>query len=334
MGEPSRWFGPDRIPLATTAAATEAHHGYRPFHGIVSLGLRAHPACTPEGWHALAPRLDFDSDMGSALAEAARGCGVLSFDDSLAAAEHAARGYAQGARLTELWHLKEGHTASVWCASFNQGRDTGLRRIVFNVGRDDAASVALEHATKRFRVIAEREPDLAAARVLGLWHLNSRNARSTSIVVVAQAFVDNALEIHAVPTTNGGRQLVAVERFLTDPDQPARIRAVCGRPLDRDEHARFGADIAVLLASGAHRDPEQGAWILPTFVLNHGDWVWRGDRAVAVACGPDPTVVAVDSLREAVHMTLRTACDALGRDYVRAISDSADAALDGCGATS
>jgi hypothetical protein len=110
-------YGPDRLPLEENADATAARWDYRPFHGIVSLGLRLHPACTPERWRAAAPLLD-TAPRTEALARAARDCGVLSFDESLAAAAHAACEYGEDASVVELWNLKEGHTTSVWRATF------------------------------------------------------------------------------------------------------------------------------------------------------------------------------------------------------------------------
>jgi hypothetical protein len=315
---PSRLlYGPDRLPLEKSADATGARWGHRPFHGIVSLGLRAHPACTPERWRAAAPLLDSVLGVDEALAEAARGCGVLSFDESLAAAAHAAREYGEGASVVELWNLKEGHTTSVWRATYASD-DGATRHIVLNVARDDVASHALQQASAVYAELAKRAPDAAAATVLATWQLR-RVGPGAPVTVAAQGWIDDAYEINALPVGADARvQLVAVERFLTDPAEPARIRSVRGRRLTAEEHERVGARMALLLSLGARRDND-GTWRLPTFALHHGDWVWQDDRAVAVACGARPTVVVADSLSEAVQGTLRDTCRYLDAEFARAM---------------
>jgi hypothetical protein len=315
---PSRLvYGPDRLPLEESADATAARWDYRPFHGIVSLGLRAHPVCTPERWRAAAPLLDSALGADDALAEAARGCGVLSFDQSLAAAAHAAREYGEGVSVVELWNLKEGHTTSVWRATY--ASDDGVtRHVVLNVARDDVASRALQQASAAYVELAERAPDAAAATVLAAWQLR-RAGPGAPVTVVAQAWVDDAYEINALPVGADARvQLVAVERFLTDPVEPARIRSVRGWRLTAEEHEHVGARMALLLRLGARRDGD-GTWRLPTFAVDHGDWVWQDGRAVAVACGARPTVVVADSLHEAVHEALRDTCRRLDAEFARAV---------------
>ncbi len=317
-------YGPDRLPMEERAGDTEALHGYRPFHGIASLGLCAHPACTLEGWRDAAPLLDAQPDAAGPLAGAARECGVLSFDESLAAAAHAAREYGGGAPPEELWGVKEGHTASVWRATYTG--DGGPRRVVLNVARDAAASRALEAATDVYRALAAGEPEVAAARVLGVWRLARGDAARPPVTVVAQAWVDDAHEINAVPVgPHGARQLVAVERFITDAAQPARIRSVRGRRLTPDEHARVGRGMALLMRRGARGG--EGAWSVPRFVVGHGDWVWRDDGPVAVACGAVPAAAAGHSLRDAVRAAVREACGELDAEFARAVARGAAAVL-------
>ena len=146
------------------------------------------------------------------------------------------------------------------------------------------------------------------------------------VTVVAQAWVDDAYEINALPVGAEARgQLVAVERFLTDPAEPVRIRSVRGQRLTAEEHEHVGARMALLLRLGARRDDE-GTWRLPTFAVNHGDWVWQDDRAVAIACGARPAVVVADSLQGAVHEALRDTCRHLDAELARAVESGAAAA--------
>jgi hypothetical protein len=324
-----RLYGPDRLPLEESAVATAARWGYRPFHGIVSLGLREHPACTPDGWREAAPLLDTLPRAGGVLDDAARDCGVLSFDDSLAAAEHAASEYGNGSAVAELWNLKEGHTTSVWCATYEcAADDNDPRRIVLNVARDDLASRELEQATATYSEMVERAPDIAAARVLAIWKLRRDGDGGEPVTVVAQKWIDDAYEINALPAGADSRgQLCAVERFITDPAQPARICSVRGGRLTAEEHGRVGACVALLLRQGASYDSDLGAWSLPRFVVNHGDWVWQHDRALAVACGAAAVIVYTDSLHEAVHGALRDICGGLDVEFARAVSDGAAAPL-------
>jgi hypothetical protein len=321
-----RLYGPDRLRLEESAAATEARCGYRPFHGIASLGLRGHPACTPDAWPAIAPWLDTRQQDASTIGDAARACGVLSFDESLGAATHAALDYANGSRLTELWNLKEGHTASVWCASYEARGDHRPKRIALNVARDDVASRELEQATARFRELSEREPDIAAAHVLALWKLRRAGGGGEPVTVVAQTWVEAAYEIHAVPVGPGaGGQFCAVERFITDPAQPARFRSVQGWRLAVEEHRCAGRQMALLLRQGAQW--QAGAWSLPHFEVHHGDWVWRHDRGLAIACSAAPTVVHTYSLSDAVYEVLRDTCRDLDAEYSQAVRDGAAAVL-------
>src|SRR5207253_2665632 len=144
-------------------------------------------------------------------------------------------------RLTGLWNVKEGHTSSVWSATFACASEKGPKRIAVNVARDDVASRELEQATARFRELTEREPDIAAAHVLALWILRRANIRGATVTVVAQTWIDDAYEIHTVPIGPGaGGQFFAVERFIADPKEPAHIRSVRGRRLTIEEHRRTG----------------------------------------------------------------------------------------------
>lgn len=320
-------YGPDRLPIEKTVLATEARCGYRPFHGIVSIGLRDHPACTPDRWHRAAPEFDKLPRHDVVLDDAARCCGLLSFDESLAAAAHAAAEYGNGSPPAELWEVKEGHTASVWCATFELHGDPNPRRIAIHVARDDVASRELVRATERFRVLGEREPDIAAARVLASWKLLRNCQQGDPVSVVAQQWIDDAREINAVPAGGERGQLCAVERFISDTAEPARIRSVRGRRLGVEEHERVGAAMARLLRKGAQRDPERGAWALPRFVLQHGDWIWQDGRALAVSCGAADGVIYKDCLEEAVHEAIRETCKELSADYARAVIEGAAAAF-------
>ena len=116
-------YGPSRAPLGRSVRATERQHGYRPFHGIISCGLRQERIVTVDRWlHAATlldaarsdPRPPADPSV-EAIVTAADHHGVLTFDESLATARAIARRLA-GDRdaWIELWNPKEGHTSSVW----------------------------------------------------------------------------------------------------------------------------------------------------------------------------------------------------------------------------
>ncbi|WP_413452546.1 hypothetical protein AA0Y32_10215 [Georgenia phoenicis] len=320
-------YGPDRLPMHPSTDATEQRWGYRPFHGIVSSALRDHPGCTPARWLAGAATLDAPHPHDPELAAAAGECGVLTFDESLAAAREAAARYARpgGAVLTELWHVKEGHTSSVWQATLDD--DGATDRVAVNVPRDAVADCALTRTATVYTRLSAALPAVAPATVLSTVPLGPpltaeapgtagpRGRARGTVRAVVQRWLDGARELNALPTA-GGTRLVAVDRFLPDDADPARIGAVRGRSLTVAEHEAVGHAVGNLLRTTALRSEE--SWLLPGFDIHHGDWVWWRGRAAVVACRPERTRLRGE-LEAAVRHGVQALCARLDGPFLDAV---------------
>ena len=112
------------------------------------------------------------------------------------------------------------------------------------------------------------------------------------------------------------------ERVLS---APVRARS----PPDRRERRRDRRPMG-LPPVPRHCEPRAaglGAWSLPRFTVQHGDWVWQHDRALAVACDAASVLAHTDSLPEAVNAALHEACGGLDPEFMHAIADGAAAAF-------
>ncbi|WP_159083773.1 hypothetical protein [Nocardioides terrigena] len=318
-------YGPDRLEVGGSTTATVESAARRSFHGVAPLGLLPHPALTPQAWERLAPRLDEAVSDLDGLVSAARSVGVLTFEESLRAARHVAEEYGAGRGPTELWGAKEGHVASVWRASFGHDHEAAPAVVALNVSRDSVAAEELKSVARRLRQLSQRCPDLVA-EVLGVWHLEGDRARGHSVVVVAQRWLDDSLEINPLRLSEGGTRLCRVARFLTDPARPAHIEGVVGSALDELEHRRLGADLGRLIAASAERSEDGTGWTVPSFVLERGDLVWHAGGGVAVACAGSSVTVPAATVEEAAVQAVGAACHSLDERHVWAVLEGAASA--------
>jgi hypothetical protein len=300
--------GPDRSPIDPESAA-------RPFHGIVSRGLMDElgPDAAAD-WLRWAPWLDAAlGGMAAALAlvpapivDAARRSGWTTFANGAEAAvafaaagmkpllEQLAAGFGPDrVASVELWQVKEGHTSSVWRLTVTPLGDRVPVRAALNVARDTAAGdELLDSAEELERLRASSE--VPVARVLG-----TGAAADNAPAILAQEWIDGARELAFLRRrTDGLVRLHAVERFLTDEDSPARLVGAVGRQLDDDEHEAAAYAATRVVLDGAVPGPAEGTVALPSFDVDHGDWVWGNGGPALVAVSPGREIVLRDALRE------------------------------------
>jgi hypothetical protein len=261
-----------------------------PFHGTASRGVLGWLTGRPGGvaaWERLAHRLHdgtpADEPTLQELRVVAARHGVLSLSDSAQAAagyvaRWAAARHAGAVESCELWNPKEGHTSSVWFASPRRTGGADSPPFVVNVARDDPAGRELRATSERLRALAAREPGLGIAAVLDIAVIPIDSPSGPRRVTVTRnELVAGALEVHRLPPgldAIGGYALV--ERFLTDPGVPARIRAVRGRRATACERVAIDESIRRLAAAGRPGEPVE-------VDLDHGDVIWDGRRPVVVA---------------------------------------------------
>ena len=303
-------YGPSRAPLGRSVCATERQHGYRPFHGIISRGLRQERIVTVDGWLHAAPLLDAarsdprppaDPSV-EAIVTAADHHGVLTFDESLATARAVARRLA-GDRdaWIELWNPKEGHTSSVWRIRVTASDGSIALDVAANVARDRAACAELRSTARHLATAATTAPVAAPLEVLD----------DDGIVTLIQPWLDGSLEINPVRGPNGST-LAAVESFVTDHEQ-TRITHVRGRRLSLAEHRAIGFAATRVVQA----DPSLG------FTLRDGDWVLHESAPVLVACDGEPAEIprddVVGSVVERFRLTDPAACSALSEGATEAL---------------
>ena len=307
------FHGPQRVPVG----AVDDESGYRPFHGIVSLGLRdsARASLAPASWPDLSGPLDraLDGDSAAAAAvpgevlEAAADCGVLSFAGSARCArmyiEHhlAAVWQAAGApaplarcRAVALWNVKEGHTSSVWQVTCEGELAEPIFRFALNVARDRRAGDQLLASAAVLARMAPPGVDLQnVAQVLDARRLATAFGE---VAVVAQRWIDDAMELGLSPLEGGGARLVAINRFLSSAAQPGLLTGALARALSSEETLAVARAMTTLALRGAIWELGGDRVALPWFELRRGDWVWAGTRACLVAAGAEPARHPIEEL--------------------------------------
>lgn len=269
--------GLDRTPFDVRPDAQVVAADAIPFHGIVPRGLRswldARGSDGPQVWERNAHRLhDHGSEVTAELRELRRAAGrlgVLSFGQSALAAA----GYLKrlAGNRGEMWYIKEGQISSVWVAAID-----GAAAVVLNVARDRVAGDELRDSSHRMRLLAAAVPTVAVASVEDIATVGLDSAAgAAAAVVVRNALVERAVEVHRLPN---GLGYALVDRFVTDDDVPARIRAVRARVATGRERAAIDDTIARVLAA-ARPDFPIG------LDIDDGDVVWDGTRAHVVAVG-------------------------------------------------
>jgi hypothetical protein len=276
----SLYHGPDRHPVPPAGDETLTEAGV-PFHGIASRGLLGEIG-EPEDWSRFAHRLHdgspSDEPVLLGLREAAQRLHVLSFRQSARAAERylEARLPPKGPRLCELWNIKEGHTSSVWHVVARD--EDGFEEFILNVARDDEAGRELARTAQTMMAIGQRHADLAMAGVEDIAEVEiDYSGEPLMVTVTRNELVRDGLEIHLGRHRQTGEPtLVVVERFLTEPDNPAEIARLVGRVMTNAECLRLEEDLAAFIDAASE--------IAEVAVdINEGDLVWAGDRAVVVA---------------------------------------------------
>jgi hypothetical protein len=262
--------GPDRERLVIGPDGQLVASKGVPFHGIASRATLSWLASSGTEW-------DAPHASGAQLA-ALRELEVLSLTESAVIAT-AALGRVTGGssgmppESSELWNVKEGHTASVWVATLPTGE-----HLVLNVGRDPEASAELAVVTERLRVTSLGGDQLAEVRD-GFWIERSPAGEDGfgPVYVAVHAYVDQSMEIHRIAD-----RYALVERFLTDPSEPTRITSVVGRWATPKEATAID-DLCTAFEDAA------GPLGLE-LTVNDGDLVWadgRGPVVVAAGLAPD-----------------------------------------------
>jgi hypothetical protein len=258
--------GPDRERLVIGPDGQLVAGEGVPFHGIPSRATLAWLASFGTEWDA--------PHASGVLSAALRELEVLSLTESAVIATAALGRVAGGSsgmppERSELWNVKEGHTASVWVAALPTGE-----HVVLNVGRDPEASAELATVTDRLRVASLDAGQLAEIRD-GFWIERSAAGEDGlgPVYVAVHAYVDRSLEIHRIDD-----RYALVERFLTDPSEPTRITSVVGRWTTPEESTAID-DLCSAFEKNA------GPLGLE-LTINDGDLVWAEGRGpVVVAAG-------------------------------------------------
>lgn len=292
-----RW-GPDSAVLnAESESRIPMDFRKRPFHGVISYGLRDELKGLPESfqwWHRYAhmidqpPTPDDDGEL-RVLRHLARQRGVLSFSESAACAAlslrslRAAEWSEDELDSAELWNIKEGHVSSVWLVSVRHTDAATPTPFILNVARDRDAGPVLEYTSQAMRMLVDRQPELPIAEVLDIATVSlTDGTRTREVVVTRNEYISRALEAHLIGSADVTRarssdqQIVLIERFRTSSEHPAQIIGVHGRYASQEERDRMYQavhDVTAAASSG-----------LPYRVnINHGDLVWAPDGPAVVA---------------------------------------------------
>lgn len=195
-----------------------------------------------------------------------------------------------------MWHVKEGHTASVWRLAPATGRPGAS--LAINVARDDIAGAELQASA---RVLAElrRLSTIPIAPVVEEGRVTLPDGRA--VVALAQCWIDDALELSFLrPRGSPSRRLYAVARWLTATDEPGRIVGAAGRQLDAAEHVEAAHRATRVLLDGLR--PEGPAAVsMPRLDVDHGDWVWTPAGVALVAAAATREVVPTPRVVEFVR---------------------------------
>jgi hypothetical protein len=298
--------GPHRVPISKSADDgyfTE----YHPFHGIISRGMMQ----TLNGLHVPVDWTRYSASLDTALAgndeqasllpdqllDIARSCEVLSFADSVSAAEAIVRWHLPDVvssvdlpfelsqvSAVELWNVKEGHTSSVWKVTLFSDQGENSISFALNVARDSEAGKELLDSAAILQEITPRISSAGIARVLFAARISLPKAETASVATVVQEWIEDSYELGYLPDRMTHRhQLFAIDRFLMAPDAHGRIVSVAGRRLESQEQASILSQILMAMLEASRYDPASQQVCFPSFELNEGDWVLSQGRAFLVA---------------------------------------------------
>jgi hypothetical protein len=283
------YSGPDRIPFQLNERGMVEDISAIPFHGIISSGLVNKIASKKEIgqlWHQYASILfaenghlvDPNFEILKAEVDAAK---VLSFGQSAIAAmkyieQHLADRIFSERFAIDVWNIKEGHTSSVWKVSVEESAT--IETFVLNVARDAEASEELKETSEKLMTIGRMFPDIAMAKVLHMISLKD-DFLPFPVIVTRNEWVDNSFEVHSRRNKNTGEdELLLIERFLTDSNDPTFITSILGRRCTVFETTKINEDLNYFLTNAASCLNEK-----PSLNINDGDVVWDGEKAIVVA---------------------------------------------------
>ncbi|MGV8964489.1 MAG: hypothetical protein ACOH2V_14060 [Candidatus Saccharimonadaceae bacterium] len=259
-----------------------------PFHGIISRGLlRKFIEYNLDAlvWQQYAHQL-FDSNPISDISELEEikkhslKCMVLSFAQSSFCVkkyvEHLLEvGNIDDAQI-ELWNIKEGHTSSVWKVSIILQKTTEV--FIVNVARDHDAGIELKESSEMLKKISDQFPDINLAKVYDIYTLNETSLPS-EVVITRNEWIPDSFEIHKrVNKQTEEEELLMVERFVTNQNNPSQITSVLGKVFGPSDALKIKNEITDFLNKATTCLTAK-----PEININDGDVVWNGKRAVIVA---------------------------------------------------
>ncbi len=281
------FFGPDKTPFFLNPDGKLISQTYMPFHGIISKGLLSLLSTEKVSfkmWFKSASDLENeknDSEELQVLKKYVAKCYMLSFSQSVICVKKYLQKYCldflgKDNETCEIWHIKEGHTSSVWNIRLgdNQG---SVYHFILNVARDHEGGVDLLKSSKIITSILEELPDINMAKVLDIQSVVIRyNGKNHKVVISKNALIEDCFEIHAVfDKATERKQYLLVERFLTNADNPIEIKSIYGRKFNDKETDQIESDIKTFL--------KQTSKFKTDININEGDVGWDGQRAIIVA---------------------------------------------------
>lgn len=291
------FFGPDKTTFEMEKSGIAEQSSAIPFHGIVSRGLlNTLIKEDPEGilWHQYAHMLDEIQSQCKPesesipelkrLSEYAKNNNVLSFSQSALCAKKYIEMFSNSYQcsnnlICELWNIKEGHTSSVWkCSILLNNVPQPFDKFILNVARDTTAGIELKASSIKMQEIAMHCAGTNIARVLDIQSVSLDYYGSEIEVIVSKnECVDNCFEIHKVfDKKSNQEQLLLVERFLINQNNPARITSIFGRRFTDIESNKIKNDIKYFMSNVPSDFKAE-------INIQEGDVVWDGKRAVVVA---------------------------------------------------
>jgi hypothetical protein len=283
------FFGPDKIPYSVKDNGIVESNTTMPFHGIIGRGLLnkfIEQNLSTELWHQVAFKL-FDDNLTQqnaafkTIQNYATECSVLSFGQSSLCTQHYVLKYCKDENIEdaqiELWNVKEGHTASVWKVTIKYKEK--IEVFAINVARDNEAGRELKNSSEIMKTIGNKFPEINIAKVHDLYLLQDEVLLSANVVIVRNDWIANSYEIHSRKNKQTGtEELLMVDRFLTQENNPAHIISVLGRVFTTSEVQKIETDLNDFLTKAATCFTNS-----PTVNINDGDVVWDGQKAIIVA---------------------------------------------------
>jgi len=281
------FFGPNKIPFLLIGNGV-VRGLTTPFHGIISRGLLdklRENNVHPEVWHNNAHLLERDElnviTVGkdfSMLKEFVTECKVLSFSQSALCVKMYLENYFkdQDVKECEAWNVKEGHTSSVWKITIISEEKS--ESFAVNVARDEKAGIELKKSSEKIKIIGNQFPDINLAKVIEISVLQDKSLPS-QVIVTRNEWIDNSYEIHSRKNEfTGEDELLMVDRFITDVNNPAHITSVYGRLFTIDETTIIQNEINEFINKAKICLNEQ-----PEINIHYGDVVWDGNKATVIA---------------------------------------------------